>query len=101
MSPAEIVAIVLIAALAIFVVFAAVVGLLGVVGAVRFVRCTECGRLGLSSPAVPLRSCVYCRHGWILHPMYELHHTHAPNLHLPHVHLHLRLHGQAARPKDL
>lgn len=76
----EVIGGILVAAVLLYTVFAALVGLLGAVGIVRIVRCTRCGRLGLCSRAEPLRSCVQCRHGWLLHPMYswhaaEFHHT--------------------------
>jgi hypothetical protein len=49
-------------------------GLLAAMGAVRLVRCDHCGHLGATTPGAPLRSCPYCRHGWLLHPLHALHH---------------------------
>ena len=58
----------------------AYVGLLGILGGIRFVRCDRCGHLGLTSTLQPLRSCIYCRHGRLLHPLASLHHAHAVHL---------------------
>ena len=73
----EVVAGVLVAASAIVVTMAGITGLLGILGAIRFVRCDRCRRLGISSPSLPLRSCVQCRHGLLLHPFYVRHHADA------------------------
>ena len=69
---------VLVGVFGIFVAGASIAGLLGILGAVRFVRCDSCGRLGVSLPSVPLRSCVHCRHDLLLHPLH--HHAHTAAL---------------------
>ncbi|MGH8989411.1 MAG: hypothetical protein ACRDXC_12600 [Acidimicrobiales bacterium] len=72
----EIVAGVLVVALAVVMAVCGVVGLLGIIGAVRIVRCSHCRRIALSTASAPLRSCSRCRHGWLLHPLYQMQHAH-------------------------
>ena len=63
-------------ALAAFTTVALFIGLMGVLGAVRFVRCERCGHLGLTSTTEPLRTCTYCHHDRLLHPIDTVHHAH-------------------------
>jgi hypothetical protein len=72
----EILVVVLSTLLFIVVVAALWVGLLGVIGAVQFARCDRCGHLGLTSASEPLRACIRCRHGRLLHPVVAVHHGH-------------------------
>jgi len=67
----------LVASLAVVMALGGVFGLLGILGAVRVVRCDRCGRFGLTSLGTPLRSCVRCRHGVLLHPVATRHFLHA------------------------
>lgn len=55
---------------------AALIGLAGAFGVFRLVRCAQCGRLDMSSATDPSRSCLYCRHDRLLHPMSLLRHAH-------------------------
>jgi hypothetical protein len=87
----EVCAGVLIAALATATVGAIAVGMLGMAGAIRLAPCRRCGRLGVTSLDQPLRSCMHCRHGWVLHPLYQWHHAH-PH---PHPHPHRPGHGRS------
>jgi len=73
----EVLAGVLVAGLLVATTVMAYVGMLGILGGVRFVRCDHCRHLGLTSPLDPLRSCTYCRHGLLLHPLTSLNHAHA------------------------
>jgi hypothetical protein len=63
-------------ALVVVMALCGVTGLPGILGAVRFVRCTRCDHMGITSATAPVRSCVHCRLGWLLHPMVQLHHAH-------------------------
>jgi hypothetical protein len=74
----EVLVVVLIVGLGVVTTIAAYVGLLGMVDAARVVRCDRCGHLGLTSTGRPLRTCAYCQHGRLLHPLYTLHHVHDP-----------------------
>ncbi|HLI53292.1 MAG TPA: hypothetical protein VKU88_03120 [Acidimicrobiales bacterium] len=74
----EVIAALLVLGLAVTIAYAIVVGILGIVGAIRFVRCDHCGRLGTTSIAEPLRSCVHCRHGRLLHPIHDWAHAQSP-----------------------
>ncbi len=68
---------VLVAALLIVTTVMAYIGMLGILGVVCLVRCDRGGHLGVTSPHEPLRSCTYCRHGRLIHPLATLHHAHA------------------------
>ncbi|MGH9076658.1 MAG: hypothetical protein ACRDY0_04285 [Acidimicrobiales bacterium] len=83
MTALEVVAGVLVGALFVVGTAALWVGLLGAIGAVRFVRCDRCRRFGLTSLSAPLRECVRCRHGRLLHPMVTLHDAHLFHHHGP------------------
>lgn len=72
----EVVGGLLITAAVVVMAYAGVVGFLGILGAVRFVRCDRCGHIGATSLRVPMRSCVHCRHGRLLHPIDAWHHSH-------------------------
>jgi hypothetical protein len=76
----EVLAGVLVAALLVATTVMAYAGMLGILGFVRFVRCDHCAHLGLTSTLNPLRSCAYCRHGRLLHPLASLHHAHAAKI---------------------
>ncbi|MGH9080282.1 MAG: hypothetical protein ACRDYE_09470 [Acidimicrobiales bacterium] len=65
----------LVLALALATTAALYLGLLGAIGAIRLVRCSACGHWGWTSPGRPLRSCPFCRHGHLLHPILTVHHT--------------------------
>jgi hypothetical protein len=69
----------LVAALAVVMAFGGVLGALFAVGAVRVVRCDRCRRYGITSLAQPLRSCLHCRHGRLLHPL-AWHYAHAEHV---------------------
>ncbi|MGH9171029.1 MAG: hypothetical protein ACRD0Z_09410 [Acidimicrobiales bacterium] len=72
----EILALVLAAGLVIVITTMAIIGLLGMLGVVGFVRCDHCRHLGVTTLSSPLRTCTYCRHGRLMHPIYTVHHAH-------------------------
>ena len=76
MDAIEVVTSVLVLLLGIVSVAAAYIGILGLFGAARMSRCARCGHLGLTSATEPLRTCPYCRHEQLLHPIVAFHHAH-------------------------
>ena len=77
----EVVIGVLVSVLLVVTTIAALVGLAGMFGVLRIVRCKQCGRLDMTSASDPTRSCLYCRHERLLHPVSVLHHV--PDAHHP------------------
>jgi hypothetical protein len=70
----------LVAALALVTLLVMCEGLGGILGMIRFARCNRCGHLGMTSATEPIRACIRCRHGHLLHPLLALHH-HGEQLH--------------------
>jgi hypothetical protein len=72
----EIVTSVLVLLLGLASLAAAYIGILGLFGVAKMSRCTRCGHLGLTSATEPLRTCPYCRHEQLFHPIVAFHHAH-------------------------
>lgn len=72
----------LVLALGVVTTLALYLGLLGTLGAVRLVRCATCGHWGWTSTTKPLRTCSFCRHDHLFHPILTAQHfAHAHHLH--------------------
>ncbi len=74
MVPVVVIGGLLVLALGALTTAALYLGLLGTIGAVRLVRCGTCGHWGWTSTTRPLRSCTFCRHDHLMHPIVTAQH---------------------------
>ena len=72
---ADVVIAVLVVALAVVTTTACWIGFLAVLGEVSLSRCERCGHLALGSAVGPIRTCSFCRHPHLLHPVHVVHHV--------------------------
>jgi hypothetical protein len=70
---AEALASALVVLLALASLAALYVGILGIFGVAHLTRCDHCGRLAFTGGREPPRSCLYCRHERLVHPVATLH----------------------------